>query len=81
MPRHLRSWSYATRSMSSTARSAAARFETHDRLLLAAASRLLSKPRWEVFVVRPEALLRWHHRLVTRKAARWGAGVAADPKR
>jgi putative transposase len=56
-----------------------ARFETHDRLLLAAASRLLSKPRWEVFVVRPETLLRWHHRLVTRKAARWGSRSRGRP--
>jgi putative transposase len=56
-----------------------ARFETHDRLLLAAASRLLSKPRWEVFVVRPETLLRWHHRLVARKAAWWGSRSRGRP--
>lgn len=49
-----------------------ARFETHDRLLLAAARRLLSRSRWEVFAVRPETLLRWHRRLVTRKATKMG---------
>jgi hypothetical protein len=47
-----------------------ARFEPRDRLLLAAASRLVSRARWHSFSVRPETLLRWHRRLVTRKAAR-----------
>ena len=65
--------------MSSTAGSAAARFETHDRLLLAAASRLLSRSRWDVFAVRPETLLRWHRRLVTRRAARWGSRSRGRP--
>lgn len=75
MPRHLR---YATTSMCSTA-SSAARFETHDRLLLAAARRLLSRSRWEVFAVRPETLLRWHRRLVTRKATKWGSRSRGRP--
>ena len=56
-----------------------ARFETHDRLLLAAASRLLSRSRWEVFAVRPETLMRWHRRLVTRRAARWGSRSRGRP--
>ena len=43
------------------------RFEPHDRLLLAALSRLLPRRNWEVFLVRPETLLRWHRRLVTRR--------------
>jgi transposase InsO family protein len=42
------------------------RFETHDRLLLAALSRGLSRDRWNVFLVGPETLLRWHRRLVAR---------------
>jgi putative transposase len=45
-----------------------ARFEPHDRLLLAALSRLLPRRCWNVFLVRPETLLRWHRRLV---AGRW----------
>ena len=38
-----------------------------DRVFLAAASRLLARRRWSVFVVRPETLLRWHRRLVARR--------------
>jgi hypothetical protein len=37
-----------------------------DRVFLAAASRLVSRRRWSVFVVRPETLLRWHRKLVAR---------------
>ena len=37
-----------------------------DRLLLAAASRLLPRSRWSSFVVTPTTLLRWHRRLVAR---------------
>jgi hypothetical protein len=43
------------------------RFEPHDRLLLAAVSRLLPRRSWDVFLVRPETLLRWHRRLVARR--------------
>jgi hypothetical protein len=39
-----------------------------DRALLAAASRLLPRERWQVFFVTPETLLAWHRRLV---AGRW----------
>jgi putative transposase len=42
------------------------RFEPHDRLLLAALSRLLPRGSWNAFLVRPETLLRWHRRLVAR---------------
>jgi putative transposase len=42
------------------------RYEPHDRLLLAALSRVLPRHRWSAFLVRPETLLRWHHRLVAR---------------
>jgi putative transposase len=37
-----------------------------DRLLLSAASRLLPRSRWGSFLVTPNALLRWHRRLVAR---------------
>jgi putative transposase len=46
-----------------------------DRLLLAAASRLLPRSRWQSFLVTPTTLLRWHRRLVARRwtyAARSG---------
>jgi putative transposase len=41
--------------------------ELHDRLLLAALSRVLPRRRWSSFLVRPETLLRWHRRLVARR--------------
>jgi putative transposase len=37
-----------------------------DRILLAAASRILPRSRWGSFVVTPTTLLRWHRRLVAR---------------
>jgi putative transposase len=40
-----------------------------DRLLLAAASRLLPRSRWGSFVVTPGTLLRWHRRLVARRCS------------
>src|SRR5262245_31017890 len=43
------------------------RFEPHDRLLLAALSRLLPRRSWSAFLVRPETLLHWHRRLVARQ--------------
>jgi putative transposase len=48
-----------------------------DRILLAAASRLLPRCRWSSFVVTPTTLLCWHRRLV---ASRWTyAGRAGRP--
>src|SRR5262249_31646742 len=38
-----------------------------DRMLLAAASRLLPRERWSVVLVSPQRLLRWHRALVARK--------------
>ena len=43
------------------------RFELHDRVLLAALSRHLPRRSWNVFLVQPETLLRWHRRLVARR--------------
>jgi putative transposase len=43
------------------------RYEPHDRLLLAALSRVLPRRSWNAFLVRPETLLRWHRRLVARR--------------
>lgn len=42
-------------------------FGRRDRLLLAAASRLLPRDRSAVFLVSPQTLLRWHRELVRRK--------------
>jgi transposase InsO family protein len=38
-----------------------------DRVLFAAASVLLPRDRWSVFLVSPQTLLRWHRELVARK--------------
>ena len=38
-----------------------------DRVLLAAASRLMPRSRWKSFLVTPTTLLRWHRRLVARR--------------
>jgi transposase InsO family protein len=40
---------------------------TNDRVFLAAASRLLPRSRWRLFLVTPTTLLRWHRRLVARR--------------
>jgi hypothetical protein len=38
-----------------------------DRILLAAASRLLPRARWPSFIVTPATLLCWHRRLVAKR--------------
>jgi putative transposase len=43
------------------------RLNRRDRVLLAAASRAMSRSSWSSFIVRPETLLRWHRELVRRK--------------
>jgi hypothetical protein len=42
------------------------RLNRHDRVLLAAASRAMTKTSWSSFIVRPETLLRWHRELSGR---------------
>jgi transposase InsO family protein len=43
------------------------KFTAADRILLAAASRVLPRQRWASFLVTPQTLLRWHRMLVRRK--------------
>ena len=43
------------------------RLRRRDRILLAAASRLLSRERWRSFPVSPQTVLRWHRELAKRK--------------
>jgi transposase InsO family protein len=45
------------------------RLRRRDRLLLAAAARLLPRGRWSCFIVTPATLLAWHRQLVKRKWA------------
>jgi hypothetical protein len=49
-----------------------------DRVLLAAASRVLPRDRWVAFLVTPATLLRWHRELVRRK---WTYGRTGRPGR
>jgi putative transposase len=56
------------------------RYTTLDRVLLATASRLLSRDRWASFLVTPQTLLRWHRTLVRRKwTYRTGRNVGRPP--
>src|SRR5665811_1309640 len=50
-----------------------------DRVLLAAASRAMSRSSWSSFVVRPETLLRWHRELVRKKWAYRRTGQPGRP--
>ncbi|MDP9342052.1 MAG: helix-turn-helix domain-containing protein [Actinomycetota bacterium] len=43
------------------------RLHPMDRIFLAAASRMLPRERWSLFLVTPQTLLRWHRELVRRK--------------
>jgi hypothetical protein len=40
--------------------------EPADRVVLAALSRLLPRPRWSAFFITPATLLRWHRQLIAR---------------
>ncbi|WP_309238661.1 integrase core domain-containing protein [Actinoplanes aureus] len=52
------------------------KLEPADRVVLAALSRLLPRPRWPIFFVTPATLLRWHRQLIVLRLARenlaWG---------
>ncbi len=54
------------------------KFTAGDRVLLAAASRVLPRQRWASFLVTPQTLLRWHRTLVRRK---WTFQKARKPGR
>jgi putative transposase len=54
------------------------KFTAADRVLLAAASRVLPRQRWASFLVTPQTLLRWHRTLVRRK---WTHGKRRMPGR
>jgi putative transposase len=43
------------------------RLQPHDRLFLAACSRMLLRRSWNVFFVQPETLMSWHRRLVAQR--------------
>jgi putative transposase len=59
-------------------KSGSPRFTARDRVLLAAASRVLPRQRWASFLVTPQTLLRWHRMLVRRK---WTYGKERTPGR
>jgi putative transposase len=42
------------------------RFDDRDRAVLAGLSRVLHRGRWNVFMIRPTTIVRWHRRLVAR---------------
>jgi hypothetical protein len=50
-----------------------------DRVLLAAASRVIPRDRWVAFLVTPPTLLRWHRELVRRKWTYRRAGRPGQP--
>lgn len=54
-------------------------FRRRDRMLLAAASRILPRERWNVFIVSPRTLLRWHRDLVRRKWTYRGRTLRRPP--
>jgi hypothetical protein len=49
-----------------------------ERVLLAAASRAMTRTSWSSFIVRPETLLRWHRELVRKK---WSYRRTGQPGR
>jgi len=51
-----------------------------DRVLLAAASKVLPRDRWAAFLVTPQTLLRWHRELVRRKWTFRRRGKSGRPR-
>ena len=51
-----------------------------DRVLLAAASRVLPRDRWAAFLVTPQTLLRWHREFVGRKWTFRRRGKSGRPR-
>jgi transposase InsO family protein len=51
----------------------------HDRVLLAAASRVLPRRHWASLFVRPETIMRWHRALVARRWT-YPRGTGRPPK-
>jgi transposase InsO family protein len=47
------------------------RYRPADRAILAALARLLSRARWQAFLVTPDTLLRWHRQAASRRWRRW----------
>jgi transposase InsO family protein len=47
------------------------RYRPADRAILAALSRLLTRDRWQSFLVTPDTLLRWHRKAAKHKWRRW----------
>lgn len=43
------------------------RLAEHDRLVLAALSRVMPRRSWQAFLVTPETLLRWYRRIIARR--------------
>ncbi len=43
------------------------RFQPADRALLSLLARLLPRPRWSAFLIRPATVLRWHRDVVRRR--------------
>jgi putative transposase len=41
-------------------------FEPVDRMFFSALARVLRRDRWTVFLMKPDTLLRWHRRLITK---------------
>ncbi len=50
-----------------------------DRVLLAAASRAMTRSSWSSCVVKPETLLRWHPELVSKKWTHRRSGQPGQP--
>lgn len=56
------------------------KLQRRDRLILAAASRLVPKSSWTAFIVTPQTILRWHRELVRRKWTYGGGRIGRPPK-